>query len=110
MSIYLCNTCGREFREPVIMRERTGVYSPDGIPEEWTFEGCPFCGSEDIETRERCELCGDRLASKGSDYCNECRTIIETGIKAFLRRYQLECSADYETIMDAFYEVIEERF
>ena len=110
MSIYLCNTCGREFREPEIAVAATGVVASDGTPELWTYSVCPSCGSDDIETRERCELCGDRLASKGSDYCNECRTIIETGIKAFLRRYQLECSADYETIMDEFNEVIEERF
>ena len=110
MSIYTCNECKHEFREPETEVEATGVVAPDGTPELWTFSVCPSCGSDDIDWREYCELCGDRVAAKGSDFCNECLTIIETGIRAFLRRYQGECGADYETMMKAFDEVIEERF
>lgn len=110
MSIYLCNECKNHFSEPQRIRERTGVVAPDGYAEEWEWDVCPSCGSDDIESREWCELCGARLAKGTSDYCNECLTIIETGIRAFLRRYQLECQADYKTIMKAFEEVIETRF
>ena len=110
MSIYYCNHCGKEFQEPEYNADYTGVKAPDGTCEVMEYQVCPSCWSDDIEERQRCDLCGDRLAKKGSDFCNECLTIIETGIRAFLRRYQGECGADYETIMDAFDEVIEERF
>lgn len=108
MAMYYCAECGNEFREPIIMEEKTGVYAPDGIPETWEYEVCPSCGSENIDQRELCEVCRIRPRAKCSDYCSECKKIIATGVFAFLKRYAAETDAKIKDVYKCFEEVIEE--
>lgn len=47
---YVCYNCGKSFDEPRYYRECMGEFW--GAPAYETFEVCPYCGDDCIESRE----------------------------------------------------------
>lgn len=73
-----CNECGCEFEEPKKVYEHHSELNGMGGVTYETFYVCPFCGSDDYEEEEKCELCGKeypRLIYKAEkDICTDCFT------------------------------------
>ena len=55
--MYCCNTCNMSFDEP-----RANRCGGGDIGEVWFT--CPYCGSDDIEERGTCILCGEPVSEE----------------------------------------------
>lgn len=78
--MYICDDCNRVFYEPSKHKEDYGWDTEYGRNSAWQTESCcPYCGSENYEEAEDCDICGrtfltdDLYITNGLTYvCPDC--------------------------------------
>lgn len=55
--MYICNECGKKFEDPVKCMGDTTEYW--GVPYTETYDGCPYCKSNDYRDEFDDEECED---------------------------------------------------
>lgn len=80
--MYICNDCGSEFEYPKLQRDRLGEYWGKPFYEPWG--ACPNCGSEEIETEDKCCMCGEDYKPNGRRYCETCKTVVNEAFQSLI--------------------------
>lgn len=87
MEKYVCAECGEIFDEDeakTIYERDTGEGGYGNVI--WSYDLCPFCGSEDLEEARECPICGEYHGGE-SDVCDTCLEDIETAWKELLTKF-----------------------
>jgi hypothetical protein len=71
--MYKCLNCGAVFDYPDYEDDFTSEYF--GRPVTHHISVCPECRSDELDTAERCQLCGEYHSGE-SDYCADCVDLI----------------------------------
>ena len=101
-----CYDCGAVFMaDHAAHRKAT---DEDGLPPWETVAICPSCRSDDLTELANCEMCGLPVTSGTSDFCLECRDLID---KAFLSAFETvhgKRGGDYADVIDLMFRRAEE--
>ena len=71
--MYYCLDCGEMFEEPRTSSEQTGEFW--GAPAWECFYSCPRCGSDEIDTADKCEMCGEWIPPD-EELCDNCKEVL----------------------------------
>lgn len=72
--MYICERCQETFDFPNVETDFTSEYF--GRPVNHKIGVCPYCGSEEIEEMDKCEVCGE-WTDPGEELCDNCRGLIK---------------------------------
>ena len=111
MVLYKCLECGGIF-EHEDMKWTSYSYSMprlDGLE----FPVCPSCGSEDVDSGEACEQCGEAIGDEwlGSlQLCKKCKEGILDEVENSIDQFAQDHRVDYATAKEYFLGWSEERW
>lgn len=71
--MYQCMNCGQMFVSPNIENDFTSEYW--GATVTHTTSVCPYCGSDEFDEMDKCDICGEYIAP-GEGLCDNCHTLI----------------------------------
>lgn len=72
--MYKCLNCGAVFDYPDYEDDFTSEYFGRSVTHHISV--CPECRSDELDTAERCQLCGEYHSGE-SDYCADCVDLIK---------------------------------
>lgn len=72
--MYKCLNCGAVFDYPDYEDDFTSEYFGKSVTHHISV--CPECRSDELDTAERCQLCGEYHSGE-SDYCADCVDLIK---------------------------------
>ena len=75
---YVCSECGEIFDEDeakTIYERDTGEGGYGSVI--WSYDVCPFCGSEDLEEARECPICGEWHDPDSGELCEDCKKDIK---------------------------------
>lgn len=72
--MYKCLNCGAVFDYPDYEDDFTSEYFGRSVTHH--ISRCPECRSDELDTAERCQLCGEYHSGE-SDYCADCVDLIK---------------------------------
>ena len=75
MSWYRCRECDEVFGDKASAQRAARL--EDGIEPWESVDICPCCHSDDLEELESCALCGGPVKDMGSEFCENCREMID---------------------------------
>ena len=103
--MYFCNECKGTFEEPKETEDFTSEYW--GAVVHHTTTVCPFCGSEEIDEMNKCDICGEYIAP-GVCICENCQGLIHDIVNETRRKANytaLRFKLNFEELM---YHIAEE--
>lgn len=103
--MFKCNKCGSEFAEPNRWEEKE-YHSEVDAHEHFECEGCPECGSQDIDEWDECVVCDEGAATDGV-LCDTCGDEIYNKIAAFFMGLKDDykiLDGDVEDIINYYWE------
>ncbi len=88
--MYICENCKEEFSEPEIKTiEEPCEYWGAQVSAYLHIETCPFCGSEDIEEVQACEICGHATSDFFRHFCDFCHKNFEYDLTQIKHDYKI---------------------
>lgn len=101
--MYKCLDCGEVFDTPKQGSDFKTEYFGKTVTHYISV--CPNCGSDELDTAERCELCGE-WHSGSLDYCAECEDIIHEYIDPVIDEIVKTFGYSRSTVIEAIRELI----
>ena len=98
--MYKCQNCQRTFDSLNCMIDSYSEYWGASTPLYKSV--CPYCGSDDYEEMDKCEICGEWI-DPGEELCDNCRGLIKDiadEIRGKARYMTLRYKLKYDEFMD----------
>lgn len=71
--MYICERCQETFDFPNVETDFTSEYF--GAIVNHKIGVCPYCGSDEIDEMDKCDICGEWIAP-GEELCENCHDLI----------------------------------
>lgn len=111
MRMYVCLECGGIF-EHKDMKWTNRTYDLERL-DGMVFPVCPSCGSEDVDSGEVCERCGEAIGDEWLgevQVCRKCKEAVLDEIEETIDQFAQDRSIDYKTAKEYFLGWSEERW
>ena len=72
--MYICMNCQTMFDSPNEVEDFTSEFW--GARVRHMTSVCPYCGSDDFDEMDKCEICGEDI-NPGEELCENCRGLIK---------------------------------
>lgn len=103
---YRCLDCGRVQSE-YELAQRKAVLEDGMAP--WEFvDICCDCGSDNLLELNTCELCHGPIVMSSSDFCQECRELIDGAFRDAITQVQSRRGGDYLDVVKLMFDRAEE--
>lgn len=89
--MWICTDCKEEFSSPnQTVYEEPCEYWGAQVSETIVVQTCPYCGSEDIEEVQACQICGSATPSYDKDFCEQCHRDFEGDLEQLKHDYKID--------------------
>lgn len=87
--MFYCYYCGEFFEEPATKYDTHAELDEGPVWE--AYGACPCCGSDQIDTAQTCDICGEYIAS--GNVCENCNDFIKSkadDVLELISKYKLD--------------------
>ena len=107
VTYFRCYDCGRIQSEHELAHRKAVL--EDGMA-PWEFvDVCWDCGSDNIMELNNCELCHGPIVMSSSDFCEECRELIDGAFKEAITKVHSRRGGEYMDVVRLMFDRAEEQ-
>ena len=102
----MCEHCGEVLSpDDLIFREPS---LEDGLRPWDKVSKCPCCGGEELRELRECVMCGNPVTEEGTEFCEDCRELIDRAFNRAFYEVKGEVEGDYLDVISLMFDRAEE--